>query len=125
MISLRNTWTKLCEALGPASAPALEPPAPPIWVAGHEYYGKLSAQDKASIGLDDDSSFPSMSDPPKQLASDPPSDSGAAAPAAASTTTTTTTTTNFTPAGRPAAGQPAAAAAAAEEVQTPMRKVCS
>ena len=113
MISLRNTWTKLCEALGPASSPALEPPAPPIWVAGVEYYGKISARDAASIGLDDDSSFPSMSDPPKHLSTESSSE-GAAGPAtaAAAAPTTTTTTTTAGPSAAGHAGAP------------PMRKVC-
>jgi len=90
---VRNKWTAFCEALGPSSAPALKAPAPPIWVSGVQYSGDISPSDKAAVGLDDDDShFPSMSNPPKELPSEgtvPP-----LSPSSSSSDTTTTTTTS-------------------------------
>jgi len=71
MNALRNGWTRLCEAFGPSSDPSLSPPAPPIWVAGVEFSGNISCQDASTMGLDEDSAFPSMTEPARSPADFP------------------------------------------------------
>jgi len=93
MISLRNGWTRLCEALGPSTNPELKPPAPPIYISGVKY--SLSQQEAAALGLDDDNSFPSMSLPPRKIEHEK-YDPYAATAATTTTTTTATTTTTTT-----------------------------
>lgn len=72
MNALRNTWTLLCEALGPGSAPSLRAAAEPIWISGIEFSGGLNTGNEGrdsdstevvSVGEPDASSTPTVNPP--------------------------------------------------------------